>query len=139
MLLDGSHRETPFDEICGFEHAWWHRRVLFEGTKWFALRAESSVDLVRVEVALDKKVGSLYSGVEIPQAGFMQISLLEVRQDKRGEGYGREAVRQLLTLYPERRFAAFSEADEFWTAIGWTRFMHDSEPRAQFLFISPSP
>lgn len=77
-----------------------------------------------------------YAGTEHLRDRCTLVALIEVAGRHRRRGIGTAALVRLRQEFPDRRFAAFSEAaDEFWERQGWSRHTH-REPGAQTLFVS---
>lgn len=81
--------------------------------------------------------------LQVPYEGlrpglFVAIDRVVVREGRRGEKIGTEAVALLIRLYPDEEMIAFSAADHFWTKAGWIRTVRlEGDDLAWPLFVHP--
>jgi GNAT superfamily N-acetyltransferase len=132
-----------FDEAAeGFTPEWWHHGPVYpESDSTFFRVLNDSKEVARVE--LDDEVGiEHYAGVPALGPIALEIQFIEVHIEHRGRGIGRAVVDQLADLHPGRRLVAFSEdADDFWSSLGWRRYLHADPrqaPHYRPLFIQPA-
>lgn len=104
-------------DVPGFNNSWWEH-TFRTPTKDFSFRFENE-EVARVKV--------LYQPLQDPYIGIQNqhqvklIQFLEVRTNYRRQGIGGQAIFLLSELFPDPYLVAFSsEADEFWSRIGWT-------------------
>ena len=104
-------------DVPGFNDSWWEH-TFHAPTKDFSFRFENE-EVARVKV--------LYQPLQAPYIGIQNqhqvklIQFLEVRADHRRQGIGAQAISLLSGLHPDPYLVAFSsEADDFWSGIGWT-------------------
>lgn len=122
--------EKDFPESAEFDDRWWTglaRRP--ERCRWYS-GLNRGAEVARAQIDLSSSISEAFRGVVSPKAGFVEIVFLEVAGRGRGAGFGRALVGELVDLYPDRSFAAFSEgADRFWGSLGWVRYEHEEGTR----------
>ena len=135
-------RYKPFDPTAGFRTYWWVDHLVNTGSgvqEWWSYRSRGA-EVARVEILLNAQCARCYD-VADPAEGFVEIALIEVREDHQRQGIGAAIVDRLLhTAYPGRPIAALSENDAFWYALGWTEHLRSdvADPRKhRKLFLSP--
>lgn len=130
-VMEDRLRYPPFTRDDAFNYKTW---VSFTGARfrWFVLR-EDRQDLVRVQIDDAALAGDHYD-VPIPAGGYMQVAMIETAIGRRGQGLGALVVTELINLFPTRAFCAFSEADRFWTKVGWTANPHPTDAFYQTFF-----
>lgn len=119
-----------FPESPEFHDRWWSGPAHNSSGKssWYSAFA-GEAEIVRVRIALDIEISPSFA-VVAPADGFVEIVLFEVAASRRVRGYGTTTIRTLKALYPDRKFAAFSEqADGFWGSLGWARYEHEEGTR----------
>jgi len=108
-----------------FNDRWWSgvARNSSGNNYWFSafLRGE---EIARIHIDTNMSADRAF-GVASPEEGFVEIVFFEVAARYRRQGRGTTVIKRLTALYPNRRFAAFSEeADRFWGSLGWDRHEH---------------
>jgi len=98
---------------------------------------DGELEVARIE--LDDDIGMAHYGAAELSDDVLEIQLIEVHDDYRGRGIGREVVNLISQLNPGKRLVALSEgADEFWSSLGWERIDHPGGPgRFMPLFVQP--
>lgn len=137
----GDPCDSPFVEHGGFNERWWSRAP-WGDVRWFEAR-RGAFGVARVQL-IDggDKVNSTY--VDVPSLGrdALKIQFIEVHADHRCQRLGTEVLGLLSSGLPGHRLFAYSEADGFWTSLGWLRFEHPNyaeHPTGyQVLFIQPA-
>ena len=109
---------TPYNlDVPGFNNSWWEN-TFRTPTEYFSFRFENE-EVARAEV-LYQTLQASYVGIQ-NQCRAKLIQFLEVRADHRRQGIGAQAISLLSGLHPDPYLVAFSsEADDFWSRIGWT-------------------
>ena len=104
-------------DVPGFNDSWWEY-TFHAPIKNFSFRIKNE-EVARIKV--------LYQPLQDPYVGIQNqhqvklIQFLEVRANYRRRGIGAQAISLLSELFPDPYLVAFSsEADEFWSRIGWT-------------------
>ncbi|KQT98381.1 GNAT family N-acetyltransferase [Sanguibacter sp. Leaf3] len=64
------------------------------------------------------------------------IVTMEVATDARCAGHGRRMMEHLART-SDRPLHAYSIADGFWEALGWTRHVHRTKPGSSALYVTP--
>lgn len=131
----------PFDPTPGFTEHWWVDYLVGNADlEWWSYHdVRTGEELARAEIEPSSTCGHSYHGVICPPNGFAEIVFIEIREDRQREGLGRAVVDMLAGAYHGKQFAAFSEADEFWSAIGWLPHWRADVPdpeRHRTLFLS---
>jgi len=125
----------PFDWDVAYENEhWWNRQL--GDDPWFVRVLENSVEVARVELDDPGGINPAYRGV--PKLGDerLEIQFIEVATAARGCGVGARVIHALAERHPGRRLFAYSEADRFWTRLGWEPFYDPSPgPAGRTLFI----
>jgi hypothetical protein len=100
---------------------WWISGWPRRGTRWAGLSARldgEEVARVAVEFGLP---AHQHRNVPLLQDS-IQITRLEVRADRVGEGLGTETLAVLVSQFPTSDFWVHSDADNFYAKAGWQRF-----------------
>ena len=101
----------------GFNDSWWEY-TSHAPTRDFSFRIKNE-EVARVKM-LYQPLQASYIGIQ-DQHQVKLIQFLEVRADHRRQGIGAQAISLLSRLHPDPYLVAFSsEADDFWSRIGWT-------------------
>jgi GNAT superfamily N-acetyltransferase len=135
---DGRWWATPFDWDVAYENEHWWNRQLGEDP-WLVQVLENGVEVARVE--LDDPGGINPAYREVTELGDerLEIQFIEVATAARGRGVGPRVVHALAERHRGRRLFAYSEADRFWTQLGWEPFYDPSPgPAGRTLFIQPA-
>jgi GNAT superfamily N-acetyltransferase len=72
-----------------------------------------------------------------PQGHFSEIKFIDIREEYRRKGYGRNIVRDIENLSPHDTIIALAEdedAEAFWEAIGWHLSALPSDGRSRKLY-----
>lgn len=128
-----------FDYSDEFDQFVWHDSDKFDG-HWYVDARLGETPVVRMELITGSFQGRLDHYVGVPPIGpeGVRIQLLEVAKSRRRSGFGQAAVEALLVRHGDKRFFALSEADGFWEALGWSGYLHPTDPDwCQKLFIQP--
>ncbi len=128
----------PFDWDIAYENEhWWNRQRPEE--LWFVQVLENSIEVARVELDDPGRINPAYRGLPKLAGERLEIQLIEVAISSRSRGVGAQVVSALAQRHPDRRLFAYSEADQFWTRLGWEPF-YDSRPGppGRTLFIQPA-
>jgi len=132
---------SPFDEHEGFNETWWSRWA-GRTDRWFEVRRDG-VEVARVQLA-EGGDGINPEYLDAPSLGrdALRVLFIEIHAGHRLRGVGTAVVQLLSATYPGRRLYAYSEADGFWTKLGWLRFEHpeyaDHPHGYQVLFVQPA-
>ena len=104
-------------DVIGFNNSWWEN-TFRAPTEYFSFRLGKN-EVARAMI-LYQTLQDSYIGIP-GQCQARLIQFLEVRADHRRQGIGAQAVSLLSGLHPDPYLVAFSsEADIFWSRIGWT-------------------
>ena len=95
---------------------------------------KNAEEVARARIYPDYHLQVPYEGLR--QGPFVAIDRIVVREGKRDDKIGTEAVALLIGRYPGQEMIAFSAADRFWTKAGWIRAVRlDGDDRAWPLFV----
>lgn len=132
-------------EVDGFTqegHGWGHGWAEWHENKRRDRRAvefsfiEDDEEVARARIYPKSSLGVPYEGL---RAGpFVEIDLVVVREDMRGDdpGRGLQALALLVGHYQGQEMFAFSAADRFWAKAGWKRVTErDSDDLAWPLYV----
>lgn len=130
---------TPFELNEEFNGDWWDSPPYMIDDPHYVEAMLGGVEVARVELDHDFR-GSMHVGAPTLGTTALEIQFIEVAESYRRRGVGAEVVRRLVKSYPNRRILALSEgADEFWAALGWSRYDHHDGPlKYRPLFIAPA-
>lgn len=130
----------PFDyDADGFNSDWWFGRAgtIMDGdhTDYVTLLLDD-VEVARAEIT-PWELSDSYLHLS-GQRTVYEIWFFEVRESCRAQGIGRKFAEMLTAEYSPTELIAFSEkADEFWSAIGWTKCPRkDGDPHYRPLFVN---
>lgn len=134
----------PFSAEADFTEGWWgdaHDGEPLHGystpeeveEQWFVI-FDGQNEIARAEVEVRDQLDETYPAPSVP-GPYAVINFFEVSADHRRRGYGRRAIELLATRFEGRPFVAFSEADEFWAALGWERHEHKTDSASQSRFV----
>lgn len=128
----------PFDWTVAYENEHWWNRQLGEDP-WLVQVLEGNVEVARVEFDDPGGINPDYEGVPGLGRERLEIQFIEVATAARDRGIGTQVVHTLAGYHPDRRLFAYSEADRFWTRLGWETFYDPSPgPAGRTLFIQPA-
>lgn len=133
---DGQPRYT---KTAGFNRSWWRPAFSGDGFDWVSFDVDNA-EVARAKILPDSTVGESFVGLTPPPNCYIEIHLLEVREDAHGRGVGRAAVELLAANYPGRQLAAVAPLEKtagFWAALGWTVYTVGN-PKTSPLYISPT-
>lgn len=129
---------SPFGECHdGYTERWWTDMYPYEEGQrsWFAVhRGKREVGRIelRREVQLD------HYAPQLDDRPLLSIDFFQIKDTEQRAGNGRQAVALLVDTFPGWRLFALSEdADHFWSALGWHRVDHPTEPMRRPLFLAP--
>ena len=137
----GDPYDSPFDEHAGFDERWWSRAP-WRDARWLEAR-RGGFGVARLQL-IEGGDGVNPDYVDAPSLGrdALRIQYIEGHADHRCQGLGTEAVGLLSSAFAGRPIFAYSEADRFWTNLGWARFEHPEHAQHpswhQVLFVRPA-
>lgn len=128
----------PFDWGVAYENEHWWNRQLGEDP-WLVQALENGAEVARVELDDPGSINPVYRGVPELGGERLEIQFIEVATAARGRGVGPRLVRALAERHRDRRLFAYSEADRFWTHLGWEPYYDPSPgPAGRILFVQPA-
>lgn len=97
---------------------------------------EGDEEVARARISPMFRLAAPYEGLR--SGLFVHIDLLVVRDGRREDGVGLDAVALLVNRYQGQELIAFSVADRFWVKAGWVRAVRrDGDDFAMTLFVHP--
>jgi GNAT superfamily N-acetyltransferase len=126
-------RRGPFEHSDNFTPRWWDRASSGKDAPWYVQVVRDGEEVGRVELLIKDGLNPAY-GVDPQLASTaLQIRFFEVSAACRRQNIGTTIIRELETWHPDRALVVYSEADDFWGSLGWTRY--DGPPGNQTLFV----
>lgn len=120
----------PFVDTPGFDRFWWTGQC--PGPVAFASFADGGRgEVARAHIKLESRTGLAYPTWDRPEGGAIEIDLIEVRVDARGDGVGGAAVAKLVETYgaPIIALAKNDDAEKFWRKqTGWVEHPRETDP-----------
>lgn len=145
FLQRGDGWSSPYPRIENFEERWWnddyHFRDLEDlGDEFDFIQLRGGGEILGRAMLSDAQPGDQYVGAPLEMWG-KEICFFEIRQDRRGYGYGTEFIRMLCKHYfgiPLFAYAIDDDATGFWASLKWNRYDVIESERASSspLFIS---
>lgn len=145
FLQRGDGWSSPYPRIENFEERWWnddyHFRDLEDlGDEFDFIQLRGGAEILGRAMLSDAQPGDQYVGAPLEMWG-KEICFFEIRQDRRGYGYGTEFIRMLCKHYfgiPLFAYAIDDDATGFWASLKWNRYDVIESERASSspLFIS---
>lgn len=129
-----------FAEISGyaFPHIWRLYDIPEDESFWLFTDADDE-EIARLQ--LDEKPTLSQAGYVpgVPDDQTIQIVFLDVREQYRGSGIGRQLTAWVTSQFPNRRAVALSkeEAEGFWRTIDWEESRSVLNPNKYVMFASP--
>lgn len=97
---------------------------------------EGDEEVARARIYPDYQLHAPYK--ELPPGLYVDVDLVVVRDDRRGNEVGLEVVALLVSHYEGQEMIAFSAADRFWAKAGWVRASRcDGDDSTWSLFFRP--
>lgn len=122
-----------FDESASGWSKWHESKLRYLRAVEFGF-FEDDEEVARARIYPEYPLDSPYEGLR--PGLFVDIDLLVVRDHRRCEGFGLEAVALLGSRYQGQEMIAFSAADRFWAKAGWVPAVRrDGDELAMTLFV----
>lgn len=124
-LARGQHVIPEFDEDPRFDQSWWHSGSAKTPVSYCRFLDDGDeVGRAKILPGAGTYVG--YTTWSCPPGGATEIDLIEIRADRRGKNYGRQAVEAIGREYGEPVVAMSlnEKSDLFWLSLPWTAHSH---------------
>lgn len=133
---------SPYPRIENFNERWWNDDYFIRdlGDEFDFIQLRGGAEILGRAMLSDAQPGDQYVGAPLEMWG-KEICFFEIRQDRRGYGYGTEFIRMLCKHYfgiPLFAYAIDDDATGFWASLKWNRYDVIESERASSspLFIS---